>query len=92
MSKSPNLERQASRDALILKHLKDAPSSVLSAELAELEEADGKKIPITAVRDALKRLLGTGKIFTAGFKRSARYGSTQKKADVDRYDGGPAAA
>lgn len=92
MSKSPNLDLQADRDSRILNHLKSAPGSVLSAELAELEDATGKKIPITAVRDSLKRLMDDGKAFTAGHKRSARYGSTQKKADIDRYDGAPAAA
>jgi hypothetical protein len=92
MSRSPNFELQTDRDARILNHMKSAPGSVLSAELAKLEDATGKKIPITAVRDSLKRLLDAGKIFTAGHKRSARYGSTQKKADIDRYEDAPAAA
>lgn len=76
-----NFELQASRDKLIAEYLANAPGSVLTAELAQLKDSSGKPIPASAVRASLQRLMAEGKAFTAGHRRSARYGSTQEKAN-----------
>lgn len=92
MGNSTNLVQQASRDDIIREHLKNAPASVLMAELVELTDATGERIPKSAVRASLKRLMDAGQAFTAGNTRSTRYGSTQQKANLEPSAQGQAAA
>jgi hypothetical protein len=92
MPRSVNFELQASRDSIILAHLNNADGSVRTAELAQLKDSSGKSIPSSAVRASLKRLMEDGKVFTAGYRRSARYGSTQKKAEISPFGQSEAAA
>lgn len=75
------VNRQASRDEAILKCLQAAPSSVTARELVQLADDAGQEMPISAVRDSLRRLMGEGQAFASGERRGRRYGSTQAKAD-----------
>ena len=92
MPKSVNFELHASRDSVILDHLKSADGSVLTAELAQLKDSSGKSIPASAVRISLRRLMAQGRVFSAGCRRSARYGSTQQKANISPFRQSEAAA
>jgi hypothetical protein len=85
MPKSVNIDLQTSRENVIREYMEKAPGSVLASELAELKDSSGKSIPTSAVRASLRRLIDEGKAFTAGHRRSARYGSTQQKADLSPF-------
>lgn len=92
MPKPVNLELQVSRDTIIREYLNKAPGSVLASELAQLKDSSGQPIPVTAVRASLQRLMAAEEAFTAGYRRSARYGSTQQKANVSPFDADQTAA